>query len=623
MKKKVLIALIAVFCSLAVLAGAITAAVFIVRGIKQREREARIDEYTAELSSCFPETDDLNLGIELEIYAYSNYNGWGATREDIYTQIEGEDAAIGMELLLATEEDMPVMRMAVWNDVQDLASVYLYNGKLYGCKFEDDPFSFYDGEMIAQILDVDEMFSDPEGDWQDLPSDADLEQLFGLLGMSDSEELSMLIDLMEDPEKLFIDAQKEEVDGTVRYCFDLDADYFESYFDEAEKSLVEQYAVSFKNRSACVYIAPKKDSLRLTFALRQSVNIDKRPYIVTTAFDIGIDLAAKAPYVINDVLAADRFGGGPTVRDVDCGYAEWQKASDLSLDGLAVLGYYKLDHFSESAPSALLVGEELVAFYDEKTLLVNSLDGHRVRELEYRYEIVSVSSDGNYLTVVLGEPLCDPKLGYLFEEGLIEGGNDLKFLTYDVTDFSLMSEVNLPLELQSECEISCLCGDTYVFCGDGYSYFIDVTDGSFVFSDNFYTLRDYMYFDREENKLWLYDLYLGGVVVDLNDCTYTIASALPEQENYKFKQVETEGYVYVNCFASWRGYDVALAMSEDRETEYLALYDQETESIVGRTEVKYFSRNSNLMTEDGKLVWWSSNYGVAGIADLTTLLGQG
>lgn len=150
-----------------------------------------------------------------------------------------------------------------------------------------------------------------------------------------------------------------------------------------------------------------------------------------------------------------------------------------------------------------------------------------------------------------------------------------------------------------------------------------MTDGSFVCSDDFYTLRDYMYFDREENKLWLYDLYLGGVVVDLNDCTYTIASALPEQENYKFKQVETEGYVYVNCFASWRGYDVALAMSEDRETEYLALYDQETESIVGRTEVKYFSRNSNLMTEDGKLVWWSSNYGVAGIADLTTLLGQG
>ena len=70
MKKKVMIALIAVFCSLAVLAGAITAAVFIVCGIKQREREARIDEYTAELSSCFPETDDLNLGIELEIYAY-------------------------------------------------------------------------------------------------------------------------------------------------------------------------------------------------------------------------------------------------------------------------------------------------------------------------------------------------------------------------------------------------------------------------------------------------------------------------------------------------------------------------------------------------------------------------
>lgn len=426
MKKKVLIALIAVFCSLAVLACAITAAVFIVRGIKQREREARIDEYTAELSSCFPETDDLNLGIELEIYAYSNYNGWGAIHEDIYTQIEGEDAAIGMELLLAAEEKMPLMRMAVWNDVQDLASVYLYNGKLYGCKFEDDPFSFYDGEMIAQILDVDEMFSDPEGDWQDLPSDADLEQLFGLLGMSDSEELSMLLDLMEDPEKLFIDAQKEEVDGAVRYCFDLDADYFESYFDEAEKSLAEQYAVSFKNRSACVYIAPKKDSLRLTLALRQSVNIDKRPYIVTTAFDIGIDLAAKMPYVIDDVLAADRFGDGPTVRDVDCGYAEWQKASDLSSDGLAVRGYYKLDHFSETAPSALLVGEELVAFYDEKTLLVNSLDGHRVRELEYRYEIVSVSSDGNYLTVVLGEPLCDPKLGYLFEEGLIEGGNDLK-----------------------------------------------------------------------------------------------------------------------------------------------------------------------------------------------------
>ena len=207
------------------------------------------------------------------------------------------------------------------------------NGKLYGCKFESDPFSFYGGEMVAQILDVDEIFSGLGGGWQDLPSDVDLEQLFGLLGMSDSEELSMLLDLMEDPEKLFIDAQKEEVDGTVRYCFDLDADYFESYFDEAEKSLVEQYAVSFKNRSACVYIAPKKDSLRLTLALRQSVNIDKRPYIVTTAFDIGIDLAAKAPYVINDVLAVDRFGGGPTVRDVDCGYAEWQKASDLSSDG--------------------------------------------------------------------------------------------------------------------------------------------------------------------------------------------------------------------------------------------------------------------------------------------------
>ena len=634
--RKTYIVLIAIACSLVVIAGAITAAVFIVRGNRQRESEQRVEAYMAELSAYSPDTAEVRFGLDFGLYGYAEYRGFGSEPLDVYERLDGADAAMGIDFFFALEDESPVMKMSLRDEIMDLGSVYLHNGKVYVCPYMTGwDFAFNEGEKIVQIIDAQEMFGDIDwsqlesGNWQGLsPALADIEELLGMLGLEDSEELDKIFSVAENPETLFTDARKEETDGQARYIFDLDTGYFAEYFDGLEAELDAEYNASYGDRSVSIYILPQGNTLRLTLALKEDVTVGKSKQTLVTALDFSLNFDADTPYFVSDIFVTEDYAEGVLVSNRDCMNEKLPSVEGAPSGSGALLGYFRTDSNEDFSIDYGYVGEDMLAFFNGNKLYVYSTDGCRVRTLEYRYEVVDFFSNGEYLTVVLGNPFLESYYDYqyLFNNGFISNGNNYKCLTYDITDFSLVSEVYLPTDAENndaekDIIISCMCGNTSVLGGDGWFYFIDVTDGSYVYYDDFYTLTGYCYCDSAENKVWLSDCYLGGAVVDLDDYTYTFTSVLPHKEKYEEKQVEAEGYAYVNCFAGWQGYEVAIARSADYSATYLALYDAAEERIVGTVELDYFYNNSQIVTADGKFVWWDYSHTVMDIIDLAAMTG--
>ena len=614
--KKFWIILTVIVCSLAIIAGAITAAVFAVRACRQAEGRSRAEQYMSELSAYSPDTDISDIRLDLNAYTYTGESVFDTEFDNVYDKIERADSSMGITFSLSLNDNNPTMRLSVDDQIQRVGSVYLYNGKLYVCPYDDD--YFVENERIAAIYDAQDLFGGFDwsqmkfDDWQNIQTEVDLDRLFELLGIEDAGQMDMLSSLAEDPEKLFIDARKEE-NTQLRYVFNLDVSYFESYFEQIEGEIGEQYQARFSDKSVCMFVSLQETQLRMTMALSEKIAFGANSQSIVTAFDILLDIDADKTYIPNDVYAYERFSHGLVESDVD--------RSDESLTTIesgTVQQSYQLDLWTDLRCSYGVIGDGMLVIYNEGRADIFSLDGYRVRTLEYLYNIVGIYDDGNYATVVLGEPIVDYRYAYLFRDNILPGGYNYRCITYDLSDFSVVSEVILETDYKQEIKVARQCDDTFVFGGDGWCYFIDVLGGDYVCNTDFYTLRKAWHYDRASDRIWLYDYYVGAVVIDLKNYSYSYAEAMPETEKYIARQTTAEGYDYVNCFAPWQGYELAFARADGNY--YLVIYDGQVDGVVASLQVDYTVNHNFFVTDEDKLVWWGNN--VLYVADLNALLLQ-
>lgn len=618
--KKFWIILTVIVCSLAIIAGAITATVFAVRAYRQAEGRSRAEQYMSELSEYSPQTEIINVGMHIDVYAFSGECVFDTDIDEVYEKIKYADASASISSGISFNADNPTMNVRLYTQGLLDGSLYLHNGKIYVCPYDDD----FDNraEIITQVIDAQELFGDVDlsqlsfDNWQDIPMELDSEQLFELLGLEDDGQTDMLLSLSEDPEKLFTDARKEE--GTLpRYVFDIDVSYFESYFGQLEAEVGEQYLAKFSDRSACMFVTLQQSQLRLTMALSEKVAFGANNQPIVTAFDISLDWDADAPYIPDDVYDFEELSEGLTIG-----------VSDRSDEGLAevesddVIVGYQFDLWADEYDfSYRIISDELIAIICENRADIVSTKGRMVCTLEYRYNIVNIRCDGQYMTVVLGEPGSQYDNYYMFKDGLVQCAYNYKCITYSLSDLSVASEVILEADCEEEIKVAALCGDHFVLGGNGWCCFIDILDGSYACNTDFYTLRSQWYYDGVSDRIWLYDYYIGAVIVDLKDYSYTLTQTMPEKDKYTPYMAEAEGYEYVNCFARWQGYELGFAYAEGKS--YLVIYDGTAGEVVSAVRIR--SNNSNMgyrsfFTDDDKLAWREGD--ILYVADLNALLLQ-
>ena len=149
------------------------------------------------------------------------------------------------------------------------------------------------------------------------------------------------------------------------------------------------------------------------------------------------------------------------------------------------------------------------------------------------------------------------------------------------------------------------------------SYYIDVYGGTYEYETAFYGLRSAYKYDAKTDTLYLSDIYLGDVAVDLGTYEYELsdweAGARPGEIG-----VEVEGYRYVWCFAEWNGYRLARAAREDESQSLLALYDEETGTIVGSVPVSNLGSGNYLPVYGDSFAWYFAE--ILAVVDLSLLL---
>lgn len=616
--KKRWIVLIVIACTLAVIAVAITCTIFALRAKQRAEGRDRVEKYMSELSEYLPQTDMTNISIDIGMYAYSGESALDTDFYAVYERIAYADSPMSIGFDLSVEDDNPSMSISLNGQEQRVGSVYLYNGRLYVCPYDDD--YLVESERIAAIYDAQELLGDADWphigaeDWQNMQTELNLDGLLELLGLQSEEDMNVLSSLADDPEKLFTDARKAEKYYYPHYVFDMDVGCFESYFEQLELQISEQYDAKFKGRSACMYVSLQETDLRFTMEFSDIISVGINSSSIVTAFDILLDPDADKAYVSDDVYECDRFLRGSVASDTD--------RSDESLTTIesgTVKNSYLLDLWTDHSCKYRIIGDGIMAIFYEGRADIVCLDGRRARTLEYEYNIVGIYGDGEYATVVLGEPISDYRYDYLFSENIIPGGNKYKCITYNLSDFSVVSEVIVETDCGQQVKVACLCGDTFVLGGDGWCYFIDILGGDYVLNTDFYALRGVWHYDGASDRIWLYDYYLCAVIVDLKDYSYTFTDAMPEEEDYLPYRAEAEGYEYVDCIAPWQGYELAFARADGND--YLVIYDGQVGGVVASVRVDYTVQYSFFVTDDDKLVWWGN--GVLYVVDLNALLSQG
>ncbi len=621
-KRKYVVAL-AVICPLVLLAGIITGLVFLVRYINdstlQRRIEAgqsRAEKYFAELSDYAPQTTGPNLNFTFNIFSYAGDGVFDTSPSDVFDELSYADSSMYIDLELSLAEQSPRMYLGMGSTGSGEYSIYLFNDKLYFCSYVKGIFD--DELQIGQVTDgsalsaaLKELQSSPEG-WQDIRTDIDIDELLAMLGAEDDETLGTILSLAEDPTKLFADARREKIGGRCDYIFDLDVGYFKDYFDATEQELSQRYQATYSQRSACAYISPRDTSVRVTLALSKRVRFGVADTSIVTAFDFVIGFDGSEPHLYSDVALVDEYARGALLGEIDRSGEALSAAAGEPPAGAA---YYSMEEDYVFSADYTAIGGGMFALVDGNRLDIFSVDGFRVRSLEYRYEIERVSCDGKYMTVLLGEPVDFVK-SYLKEGDFVRGGDSYMCVTHDLADFSVVGEAVLPVEVGREIKVACRCGDGYALGVDGLLCLMDASGRCESITD-FYTLHRAWYYDGAENKLWLSDYYLGTVVVDPSEATYTRTSAdIPSK--YASQTVEVEGYDHVRCFASWQGYELCEARANGRT--YLALYDAQKGEVIVTVGLRYFDANDGFVTDDGRIVWWEGDF--VGVYDLSALLAE-
>lgn len=617
--KKTRILLITLLCSFALLALIVTVTVPIVLNNVQKARDQRVETCLKELSEEFaPDVGGSALGASMKMYSYRDF-GKDENAFEIYEEISDADVLAELDVYFSSEQGEPFLYALLKRNSEDPSSLYLYNGNVYTCAYEYD-FGSYDIK-IDGITDAEEVFGDFDWskfeniDWNgpNLLNSEDIDKLSGMLGISDFEGSDIIGKLSEDPESVFVDAAKELKDGQTMFVFDLDADCFGSYFEALEKQIVLNYVADFGARTAYVCVVPQEDELRVSLALADEIYLSGAKSSLKTVIDVVLDTKAAKPYILDDVIVADEYSiENAEVSNIDYGNTPMSKPDDEFPEDPSLCEYFVMDmSTAEFKNVPLNLGNGLFACHNGDKIYIYTVEGNKVRTLDFRYEITEVLSDGDYMTVLLGMPEVDIGLTYLFKNA-----KGIKCITYDVNDFSCISSVELDGDITESTY--CFYSGSLVLQNEKGCWFVDVSDGTCVQTADIRGLHDYRYYDVASDKLWLYDIYLGGIVVDLNDYTYMFTDDLPKEENYVPSEAKVEGYSYIKCFAEWKSYELAWATSADNTERYLAIYDKTTQSIVGEMQVKSFS-GYNIVTDNDEFVYMYGN--VMGVVDLTSLLG--
>lgn len=610
---------ITLLCSFALVALIVAVTVPLVIKNAQKARAQRVENCLKELSEEFtPDVGGVGLGVNMKMYSYSNLRK-NENAFNLYEEISDKDVLAESDVYFSLEQGEPFLYALLKRDFEDPLSLYLYNGNVYNCVYEND-FGSYDIK-IDGIADAEQVFGDFDWskfeniDWTapNLPDSEDIDKLSGMLGISDFGESDIIGRLSEDPESIFVDARKELKDGQTIFVFDLEADCFGSYFDALEKQILLNYVADFGARTAYVCVVPQDSELRVSLVLADEICMNGTKSYLKTVIDIVLDTKAEKPYIIDDVIVADEyFNKNAEVSNIDCGNSPMPKPDDEFPGDPSLCEYFVMEMpTAEFKDVPLNLGNGLFACHNGDKIYIYNVKGTKVRTLDFRYEITAVLSDGDYMTVLLGMPEVDVGMTYLFKDA-----KGIKCITYDINDFSCVSSVEFYGDIDESTYY--FYSGSLILQDERGCRFVDVSDGTCVYNEYIRGLHNYRYYDAAAEELWLYDIYLGGIVVNLKDYTYTFTDELPKEEKYVPSEAKVEGYSHINCFMAWKDYELAWANSADNTERYLAIYDKTTQSIVSKMQVKSFSGYS-IVTDSDEFVYMYGD--VMGVVDLTSLLG--
>ena len=621
--KKWVTVLIVVAACLLFTCGFITGACFLAKYFVRRSLDKNVDTCFAALGEGFSVDEDCrSIGFDIELCSFSGRPENMEDIEEIYDDLSSGESALEFTLTTDFGGGSPLIMSRADTANGDGSLVYLYNGNVYVCKTKYAYGGYY--WQIVQTMDGESVFGDM--DWSDIENidwqspeisldDEDIAEFLSLMGIEGGSDYEMFAELLNDPESMFLNAEKYPGDDGDVFVFRADASYFKDYFDEAESELKDRYAkAKIGNRRVYAYMKSRQNEMRETLVLSFDFKMPGINTTVNVALDISVKFGVPAPDVLDDVLIYEAYAEGGEVRgSTDLGYASLPVSDDLWISEGAVT-YYSLGALYEN--DVIASHDGLVFLCEENVLYIYTVDGRMVRSIEFGYDICEVDFSGGLMTVLLNDPAVDVRCRYLFANRL-----GYRCVTFDTSDFSVVGTAFVgDEEATDELTLSALCGDTYVLSDGIGCYYIDVYDGTYEYETAFYGLRSCYKYDAKTDTLYLSDIYLGDVAVDLGTYEYELsdrdweAGARPGEIG-----VEVEGYRYVHCFAEWNGYRLARAAREDDSQCLLALYDEETGTIAGSVPVSNLGSGNYLPVYGDSFAWYFAE--ILAVVDLSLLLG--
>ena len=317
--KKWVTVLIVVAACLLFTCGFMTGACFLVNYLVQRSLGENVDTCFAALQEGFSVDEDCrSFGFDMELRSFSGRPENMEDIEEIYDDLSSGESAFEFTLTADFGGGSPLIRSRADTANGDGSLVYLYNGNVYVCKTKYAYGDYY--WQIVHTMDGKSVFGDM--DWSDIENidwqspeisldDEDVAEFLSVMGIEGGSDYEMFAELLNDPESMFLNAEKYPGDDGDVFVFKADDTYFKDYFDEAESELKDRYKkAKIGNRRVYAYMKSRQNEMRETLVLSFDFKMSGINTTVNVALDISVRFGVPAPDVVDDVLIYEAYAEG-------------------------------------------------------------------------------------------------------------------------------------------------------------------------------------------------------------------------------------------------------------------------------------------------------------------------